>query len=65
MCVFNTFQLKILSEFQTRVDHAANTKGDGADAQIEAAIVGDRLLDDGILLVVFCSSRTVKCGNLR
>lgn len=39
----HSVQLKVLAELQARVDHAADAERNGADAQIEAAVPGDRL----------------------
>lgn len=36
------FQLKVLAEFQSRVDHRADTERNGAHSQVEAAVMLDR-----------------------
>lgn len=36
------FQLEVLAEFQTGIDHRADAERDGAHSQIEAAVMLDR-----------------------
>lgn len=37
------FQLKVLTEFQSRIDHRADTECHGAHSQVKAPVVLDRM----------------------
>lgn len=47
-------QFKILSEFQTRINHCANGKSDGADAQIKTAEMCDFVFQMNVLGFLIC-----------
>lgn len=58
----DALQLKVLAKLETRVHHAADAEGHSADAQIEAAILGDRFAKRHLRVsaIVLCASENTE-----